>query len=105
MNPILLSSGTLNIQVREYVPLIIMCALLAVLFLVFRLTGVKSKLLWNLLINGMIGAGMLCLFDIVFYTYLHMDFFHIKINWLSSIVAGILGVPGVLLMLILKFLI
>ncbi|MCR5808783.1 MAG: pro-sigmaK processing inhibitor BofA family protein [Clostridiales bacterium] len=81
----------------------IICGVLALLFLVFKLFGVTAKILWKLLINGIIGAGMLCLFDIVFVTYLKMSFFYIPINWLTALVAGILGIPGVLLMLILKF--
>ena len=61
------------------------------------------KFLWKLLINGIIGAGMLILFDIVFVTYLHMDFFFIPITWVNCAVAGVLGVPGVILLLLLQF--
>lgn len=105
MNSVLLSAPSLNIQLGDYVPLMIVCGVLAVLFVVFKLTGVRSKVLWTLLINGMIGAGMLCLFNIVFYTYLNMRFFKIPITWFSSLMAGALGVPGVLLLLVLQFLV
>ena len=97
--------GTLNIQLGQYVPLLIVCGALAVLFLVFKLIGVTSKILRKLLINGIIGAAMLCLFDIVFVTYLRMDFFYIPITWLSSLVAGVFGIPGVILLLALQFII
>lgn len=102
---IILSAGntTLQIQIEEYIPLIVICAALAAIFICFKLFGVSVKILWKLLINGLIGAGMLCLFDIVFVTYLKMEFFRIPINWLNSIIAGVLGVPGVLLLLVLKF--
>ena len=104
---ILLSAGdtTLNIQIAEYVPLIIICAVLAVIFVLFKLFGVTVKILWKLLINGLIGAGMLILFDIVFFQYLKMSFFRIPINWITASVAGFLGIPGVLLLLILQFII
>ena len=105
MSQLLLSSGTLNIQLGEYTPLIVICVALALLFLLFKLLGVTAKILWKLLINGIIGMGMLCLFDIIFVTYLHMDFFYIPINWVNALVAGILGVPGVLLLLILQFIV
>ncbi len=102
---IILSAGseTLNLQLSEYVPLITVCAVLAAVFICFKLFGVSVKILWKLLINGLIGAGMLCLFDIVFVTYLKMDFFRIPITWLNSVIAGVLGIPGVILLLILKF--
>ncbi|MBO4847737.1 MAG: pro-sigmaK processing inhibitor BofA family protein [Clostridia bacterium] len=96
-------SETLNIQISEYIPLIVVCAVLALTFLFFKLLGVTSKILWKILINGIIGAGMLCLFDIVFVTYLKMTFFKIPITWATSLVAGFLGIPGVLLLLLLQF--
>lgn len=99
------SSGTLHIQLGQYVPLMVICGVLAVLFLIFKLIGVTSKILWRLLINGIIGAAMLCLFDIVFVTYLGMDFFYIPITWISSVVAGVFGIPGVILLLALQFII
>ena len=76
---------------------------LLLMFILFKLFGVASKLLWKILINGIIGAAMLCLFDIVFVTYLKMSFFKIPITWVTSLVAGFLGIPGVLLLLILQF--
>ena len=97
------SPGTLNIQLGSYVPLIVVCGALAVLFLIFKLVGVSSKILWRLLINGIIGAAMLSLFDIVFVTYLGMRFFYIPITWISSVVAGVFGIPGVILLLALQF--
>ena len=99
------SPGTLNIQLGQYVPLIAVCAALAILFLVFKLIGVTSKILWRLLINSIVGAAMLCLFDIVFVTYLGMHFFYIPITWVSSLVAGVFGIPGVILLLALQFII
>ena len=104
MNTVFLSSTSLNIQLGDYVPLIVACGVLALLFVIFKLAGVRSKVAWTLLINGMIGAGMLSLFNIVFYTYLGMRFFKIPISWASSAISGVLGVPGVLLLLILQIL-
>lgn len=98
----LLASGALSIQWGEYTPLLVVIGVLAVLFVLFKLLGVTAKVLWKLLINGIIGMGMLCLFDIIFVSYLHMDFFYIPINWINAIIAGVLGIPGVLLLLILR---
>ena len=98
----LLASGALSIQWGEYTPLLAVIGVLAALFVVFKLLGVTAKILWKLLINGIIGMGMLCLFDIIFVSYLHMDFFYIPINWINALIAGVLGIPGVLLLLILR---
>lgn len=95
----------LNFEVSEYIPLIMICAVIAILFIAFKVFGVSLKWLWKLLINSIIGVGILCLFDIVFVSYLNMDFFHIPITWVNAIVAGVFGIPGVLLLLILKFLV
>lgn len=105
MNIVFLSEPSLNIQLGDYVPLMVVCGVLAVIFTVFKLAGVRSKVLWTLLLNGIIGAGMMCLFNIVFYNYLGMRFFKVPITWVSSLMAGVLGVPGVLLVLILQFLV
>ncbi len=100
MRCLILAGNSLALDVKYYVPLIIICAVLAGLLLLFKLLNVTSKVLWKTLINGMIGAGMLCLFDIVFMGYMHMNFFFIPVNWVSSLIAGLLGIPGVLLLLI-----
>lgn len=97
--------NSLHFDFGSYAPLIIVCGVLALLFVVFKLVGLSSKLVWKLLINAIIGALMLCLFDILFVNYLHMDFFYIPITWPNVLVAGILGIPGVLLLLILGFII
>ncbi len=100
---ILTSVNSLRFDFGSYAPLIIVCGALAAIFVVFKLVGISSKLVWKLLINALIGALMLCLFDILFVNYLNMDFFYIPITWPNVLIAGILGIPGVLLLLILGF--
>lgn len=89
----------------SFLPLIVICGLLLVLFLVFKLVKVSSKVLWKLLVNGLLGAAALLLFDAVFVKLLGLDFLYIPITWVTSLVAGVLGVPGVILLLILQFII
>ena len=98
-------ASILDIDIRTYMPLIGMFLILAVVFLLFRIFNVGTKLLWRLLLNGFIGVAMLFLFDFVFDTFFEMSFFHIDITWVSAVVAGTLGVPGVLLLLVLKWVI
>lgn len=92
----------LDINIRSYVPLIVMFFILGMVFLLFKLFHVGTKLLWRLLINGLLGAMMLFVFNLFLDTFFDMDFFRIDINWTSAIVAGVLGIPGVLLLLLLK---
>ena len=92
----------LDIDVKTYMPLFIMILLLGSVFLLFRLFHVSTPLLWRLLINGAIGAFMLLFFNVFFFIYLGMDFFYIPVNWVSAVVAAVLGVPGVLLLMVLK---
>lgn len=93
----------LDIDIKSYVPLIVMLFILALVFLLFKLFHVSTKLLWRLLVNGLIGTFLLFLFNLILGVYLEMDFFKIPITWVSAVVAGTLGIPGVLLLLILKF--
>lgn len=105
MDSIILAAGGLSPTLSYYLPLIVVCIVLALVFLIFKLVGVSAKILWKILINSLVGAAMLCLFDIVFYMYLHMNFFYIPVTWFTSAVAGVLGVPGVIILLALKFII
>ena len=103
MTTLLSSVGRLSLTFSNYLPLIVVCVALGLLFLILRLAGVTARLVWKLLINGLIGAGMLCVFDIIFSAILGLDFFYIPVTWFTSTVSGILGIPGVILLLALKF--
>ncbi len=102
MSNTIFASAGLGLDFGEYTPLLVVCAALAAIFVLFKLLGVTGKILWKLLINAIIGAAMLCLFDIVFVKYLHMDFFHIPLNWPNVLIVGVLGIPGILLLLIIR---
>ncbi|MEG1560347.1 MAG: pro-sigmaK processing inhibitor BofA family protein [Clostridia bacterium] len=72
---------------------------LLVLFLVFKVFSLSMKLFFKLLINAVIGALILIVFnffgDVIFG-------FVIEINWLTALITGLLGVPGVILIIIIK---
>ena len=103
LTPIVLApTSVLDINLRSYVPLIIMIFLLGLVFLLFKIFHVGTKLLWRLLINGLLGVFLLFMFNLLLDTVFEMDFFRIDITWTSAIVAGVLGVPGVLLLLLLQ---
>lgn len=92
----------LDIDVAAYMPLFIMILLLGSAFILFKIFHVTTALLWRLLINGILGAFLLLFFNVFFSIYLGMDFFSIPVNWVSAVIAGTLGVPGVLLLMVFK---
>lgn len=71
---------------------------LLILYLLGILLVIPLKLLTKLLINGLIGGLVLFLFNLL------GGFFglSIVINPLNSVIVGVLGVPGVILLLLLK---
>ena len=99
----LAGASILDLDIRAYMPLILIFLILGIIFLLFRIFHVSTKLLWGLLFNGLIGVAMLFFFDFILDTFMGMSFFHIDVNWVSAVIAGTLGVPGVLLLLVLKW--
>ena len=85
--------------------IIVFVGVLLVLYLVFKVLKLSIKLFVKLLINALIGAVLLFVFNFVFASLLHMQVFYIPINWITTTVTGLLGVPGVLLLLLFKFII
>ena len=54
---------------------------------------IPAKLLWKLLTNSIVGAVMLWVISLLG--------LHVKITFLTALIAGIFGIPGVLAVLIL----
>lgn len=84
--------------------LIAFVGVLLLLFILFKLFGWSIKLFFRMLINALIGAVILIVFNFVFADIFNLEVFKIGINWITAIVTGVLGVPGVILLLILKLL-
>ena len=82
--------------------LIIFIAVLFVIFIVFKIFHLSLKIFFKLLLNALIGAVILVIFNYVFAGIFNWNFFAISINWVTAIITGILGVPGVIIMLIIK---
>ena len=71
-----------------------------ILLLLFKIFSWPLKILLKLVVNAVIGAFVLIIFNLV------GGFFGlgIPINPLNALIAGILGIPGVLLLLLFRFL-
>ena len=71
---------------------------LGLLYLLGRLLAFSMKSILKLLINALIGAALLLLFN-----WIGGGFgLHIGVNPITAIVVGLLGVPGMVLLLILQ---
>ena len=76
-------------------PIIIVCAL--VLWLVFKLLKWPLKIFWKLLVNIVVGFVILFVVNLVGGLFN----FSININWLTSLITGVFGIPGVIVLAIL----
>jgi inhibitor of the pro-sigma K processing machinery len=68
------------------------------LWLVCKILAVPLKILWKLLINAVIGAVLLLIFNFVG-GFIN---FTIPITPISALVAGILGIPGVIILALIQ---
>jgi len=68
--------------------------------LIFKLIGKSMKFIFKLLINSLIGAAALVLINMVG-VYFGIT---ITVNLITGLVVGILGIPGVIILLILQLL-
>lgn len=71
---------------------------LVLLYIVGMLLVIPLKVIFKLIINGIIGGVILFLFNLIGGLF----GLSIAINPLNAIIVGILGVPGVILLLILQ---
>lgn len=80
----------------------IVAIVIAIIFLVLLIKLLKTPLRWafKLLINAISGVIILFLTNVLG----GLIGFSLDITWLNAIVAGLLGFPGVLLLLAIKYL-
>jgi len=72
----------------------------AVFLIFFRILKKPIKLFFKLIINSLIGLVMLMVFNLLG----GLVSLHIGINLLTILISGILGLPGIILILILQML-
>lgn len=71
----------------------------AILFVVLKLLALPMKLIIKLVINGLVGAAIIFVVNLVGANF----GFVIDLNWITALIVGILGVPGVVIVAILQF--
>ena len=70
-----------------------------VLFIVLKLLALPMKLIIKLVINGLVGGVIIFLVNLIGANF----GFTIDLNWITALIVGILGVPGVVIVAILQF--
>lgn len=78
--------------------IIVYVACICFLFIFGRLFLVPIKSLLKLVINSLLGGVLIYLINLVG----GMFSFHIGLNYITAIFAGILGIPGAILLVLLK---
>ena len=75
-----------TLVIAFFVGLLILCVFT-------KIVSMPLKILWNCIYNSIIGA-------IVLYIINFLGFVYIPINFITALIAGIFGVPGVLVLAI-----
>ena len=78
--------------------IIIYIACICFLFLFGRIFILPIKSILKLVLNSILGGLMIYLINLIGGLFS----FHIGLNYVTAIIAGILGIPGVILLVILK---
>lgn len=71
----------------------------AVLFVVLKLLALPMKIIIKLVINGLVGGLIIFVINLVGANFGFM----IDLNWITALIVGFLGVPGVVIVAILQF--
>lgn len=71
---------------------------LFLLYIIGMILVIPIKIIWKLIINGVIGGILLLLFNLIG----RILGLSIAINPITALIAGFLGIPGVILLLILQ---
>lgn len=71
----------------------------AILFVVLKILALPMKIIIKLLINGVVGGVIIFLINLIGANF----GFTLTLNWVTALVVGILGVPGVIIVAILQF--
>ena len=71
---------------------------IAVLFIVLKILSLPMKLIIKLVLNGLVGGVVIWLINLIGASF----GFAITLNWITALVVGILGIPGVIILTIIQ---
>ena len=68
-----------------------------VLFIILKIISIPVKIIVKFLVNAFLGGVILYLINLT-------GIIALNINWITSLIVGFLGIPGVIIVIILHFL-
>lgn len=68
-----------------------------VLYIILKIISIPVKIIVKLLVNAFLGGVILYLINLT-------GIIALNINWITSLIVGFLGIPGVIIVIILHFL-
>lgn len=71
----------------------------AILFVVLKLLALPMKIIIKLVINGLVGGLVIFVVNLIGANFGFM----IDLTWITALIVGFLGVPGVVIVAILQF--
>ncbi len=71
----------------------------AVLFIVLKLLALPMKIIIKLVINGLVGGLVIFVVNLIGANFGFM----IDLTWITALIVGFLGIPGVVIVAILQF--
>lgn len=71
-----------------------------VICLLFKIFGWSVKILFKILLNAFLGCVLLFVFNYLFAGLLDLPMFEIPITGFTALLTGVLGIPGVALLLL-----
>lgn len=71
----------------------------AILFVILKLLALPMKIIIKLVINGLVGGLVIFVVNLIGANF----GFTIDLNWITALIVGFLGVPGVVIVAILQF--
>ena len=82
----------------DVVPILTFLGAMIVLFIILKIISLPIKLIVKLLFNALIGGVVLYLINLT-------GLIALDITWITALIVGFLGLPGVIIVIILHFLI
>ena len=96
MNTEIITEGIEIVRANPWIIAVLVAVLLSVFFFLLK---TSLKIAFKIIINAVIGFVLLFVFNGIG----SVVGLSLEINWISTVIAGVLGIPGIALMLILKW--
>ncbi len=75
---------------------LLIIGIVLVLFVILKLFKVSFKIIWKLIVNALVGGIVLWLLNLI-------PGVDMPINWLTTILTGLFGIPAVIVIFIVSF--